>query len=129
MGIHEYEHEQQLHNQTLETHKEDEADTDVAAVSADRLAKAALKEYPPYACNKQGARIRHAMTGSWYDHAVGSNDEYRYFKVHDATSNNKYGCGNVYFFDSAEDYEKYGGEPTSLASSTWLKRRHEKFGY
>jgi len=128
MGIHEYEHEQQL--QSEDTGKECYSGAIAAdAVVANNLAKAVLKEYPPYASNKQGVRIRHAMTGSWYEHRVGSNDEYRYFKVHDATSNNKYGCGNVYFFDSPADYDNYGGTPSEQAVKDWGARRHEKFSY
>lgn len=130
MGIHELEHEQQLQSDALDTKEEDTNNTTADdAVVADGLAKAVLKEYPPHASNKQGARIRHAMTGAWYEHRVGSNDEYRYFKVHDATSNNKYGCGNVYFFDSPGDYESYGGTPSEQVVKDWVARRGRVFAY
>ena len=111
MGIHEFEHEQQLLGEISESGGCQPGRLPDVVVAPDSLVNAAAKEYPPYPCNKQGQRIRHAVTGTWYPHLVGSNDEYRYFKVHDATRNNKQGCGDVYFFDSPTDYENCGGEP------------------
>lgn len=136
MGIHEFEHEQQLQSDALDANEEGIASTTEAgaddagaddAVVANGLAKAVLKERPPYASNKQSVRIRHAMTGAWYEHRVGSKDEHRYFKVHDATSNNKYGCGNVYFFDSPGDYENYGGTVSERVVKDWVARRGRVF--
>ena len=128
MGIHEFEHEQQLLGEATLFNKEG-IDAGDIAVGTDSLVNAAVKEYPPYPCNRQGQRIRHATTGSWSSHLVGSNDEYRYFKVHDATRNNKQGCGDVYFFDSPTDYETHGGEVAASVSREWVARRRAMFRY
>lgn len=131
MGVHEFEHEQELlaeGSQAPLPSKEGVEASD-AAVAADSLANAAAKEYPPYPSNRQGHHIRHALTGTWYPHLVGSNDEYRYFKVHDATRNNKQGCGDVYFFDSPTDYKNHGGEVSDRVARDWFARRRAMFPY
>lgn len=125
MGIHEFEHEQQIASDIAggAADSPEKAEADVGA------AHTVSTEFPPYTSNRHGHRIRHAMTGSRYSGLVGSRDEYRYFKVHDATTSNREGCGDVFFFDSPADYEHYDGIVAEQVARDWLSRRRAMFGY
>jgi hypothetical protein len=63
-------------------------------------------EYPPFASNTQGRLIRHAGTGVYCQHCVGSPSERLYFKVCDASN-----CGKKesdwYYYDSPGDYTRH----------------------
>ena len=82
-----------------------------------------LKEYPPFASHVQGRRIRHAITGAYYDHIVGSRYEHLYFKVCDAARGDKRDS-DTYFYDSPQDYMKLKQvELPASVISQWVDTR------
>ena len=90
---------------------------------ADSSPTSLLKEYPPFASNVQGRRIRHAITGAYYDHVVGSRNERLYFKVCDATRGDKRDS-DTYFYDSPQDYMKLKNtELPASVISRWVDAR------
>ena len=82
-----------------------------------------LKEYPPFASNVQGRPIRHAITGAYYDHLVGSRHEHLYFKVCDAVRGDRRDS-DTYFYDSPQDYMKLKNvELPASVISQWVDTR------
>lgn len=77
-----------------------EGQTPKAAAAAQKL------EYPPFASNTQGRLIRHAGTGVYCPHTVGSPQERLYFKVCDASNCNKTES-DWYYYDSPADYTRH----------------------
>ena len=66
-------------------------------------------EYPPFASNTQGCLIRHAATGVYCPHTVGSRGERLYFKVCDASNCHKKES-DWYYYDSPSDYTRHTGK-------------------
>ena len=115
-----------MHN---DLHEEEEVAADGAPSAAEGVVEGAAKvprEYPPFASNVQGRRIRHARTGAYYNELVGSRGEHLYFKVCDARPDVKTGRREAmtYFYDSPADYESVGGTVSDKVRIAWQERRN-----
>jgi hypothetical protein len=74
-----------------------------------------------------GSTIRNAESGHYYNHRVGSSNEYLYFKVAMSTGELKpRNSSNILFYDSPGQYEQHlNGVVSDEVKSSWAERRDD----
>ena len=73
-----------------------------------------------------GKKIRNAVSGSYYDFKIGSEDEQRFWKMKDSSGQS--GELSVYYYDSPEQYENHWNCVVSTESKgSWKNYYLEKF--
>ena len=72
-----------------------------------RLSNGKFKNIPCFSSGSQGCRIRNAITGEYYKHEVGSENEDLYFKIIIATGENGLKEPLTLFYETPQQYERH----------------------
>jgi hypothetical protein len=72
-----------------------------------RAEKGVTKKVKCYGSGVQGTRIRHAVSGKYFQERVGSLGEDKYFSVIVATGESKTGSPILLFYETPDEYERH----------------------